>query len=53
MDEHDDDLDSEVHEDAEEETDSFPDTSDELDDVGGETADGDEDLDLDEDETEL
>jgi hypothetical protein len=49
MDEHDDDLISEVHEGADLETDSFPDTEDELDDeLDGDEADVD-----DEDKSEL
>lgn len=53
MDEHDDDLESEVHEDAEEETDSYPNTGDDFDeDVDGETQDDDE-TSLDDDDAEL
>ena len=53
MDEHDDDLESAVHEEATEETDTYPDTGDELDEqVTGKT-DEDEDLDLDEDDAEI
>jgi len=52
MNEHDDDLESTVHEGAEEESDRFPDTGDELDD--GEDEDlSDSEPDLDEDESEL
>jgi len=55
MDEHDDDLESAVHEGAEKETDSFPETSEDFaaqtDDH--DTADDDEELHLDDDETEL
>jgi len=47
--EHDDDLESEVHELADEETDTFPNTADELDDTSGR----DDDLLRDEDEAEL
>jgi hypothetical protein len=47
--EHDDDLESEVHEQADQETDTFPDTADELDD----TTEDDDDLLRDEDESEL
>ena len=36
MDEHDDDLTSEVHDDAQLETDAYPDTGDELDESGAE-----------------
>jgi len=53
MDEHDDDLESTVHEDAEKETELYPDTADELDDDDADAVKGDEDPDLDEDETEL
>ena len=53
MDEHDDDLISEVHEGADLETDSFPDTEDELDDdLDGDDADVEDDED-DEDKSEL
>ena len=57
MDEHDDDLTSEVHEGADEETQSFPDTRDELDD-SDEDADEEETRDdteepLDDDQSEL
>jgi hypothetical protein len=52
MDEHDDDLESQVNEDAEEETDAFPDTDDELGDaVNGEEKD--EGPELDDDQAEL
>jgi hypothetical protein len=53
MDEHDDDLESHVHEQAEEETDSYPDTDDEIGSLNEETEDDLDDLDLDEDESEL
>jgi hypothetical protein len=54
MDEHDDDLESTVHEGAEEETEEFPNTSDELDETSGEPAPSkDEESTLDEDESEL
>jgi len=56
MDEHDDDLDSTVHEDADQETDSYPNTSDELDQAAADERDGDADddeLDLDDDASEL
>jgi hypothetical protein len=54
MDEHDDDLESTVHEDAEEETDTYPDTGDELGGpVNSETETEDENLDIDDDEAEL
>ena len=54
MDEHDDDLESEVHEAAEKESDSFPATGDELTDASIDQADDeDEDPPLDTDETEL
>ena len=54
MDEHDDDLESEVHEGAQEETDAYPDTGDQLDDpIGSDEERGDEDLDLDNDDAEL
>jgi hypothetical protein len=49
MDEHDDDLTPEVHEDAAEETDSYPDTADELEDA----AEDDEPLQIDDDQSEL
>jgi hypothetical protein len=53
MDEHDDDLTSEVHEGADLETDSFPDTEDELDDaIVGDEGDDENDED-DEDKSEL
>jgi hypothetical protein len=53
--EHDDDLESEVHEGAEEETDTFSDTGDELDGPanGGPKDEDDDELDLDDDEAEL
>ena len=51
MDEHDDDLESSVHEDAEKEMDSYPDTGDELDDRLPDTPD--EDPALDDDAAEL
>lgn len=51
MDEHDDDLESIVHEDAEFETDTFPDTADDLDPEPPD--DDEEDLDLDDDKAEL
>jgi hypothetical protein len=50
MDEHEDDLSSEVHEGADEETDAFPDTGDELDDPDGDAG---EEPNLDEDSSEL
>ena len=53
MNEHDDDLESEVHEDAEEETDSYPNTGDELDEPAAGSGDEDEDATLDDDEAEL
>ena len=54
MDEHDDDLESEVHEAAEQESESFPATGDELNDVAtDQPADADEDPPLDEDEAEI
>jgi hypothetical protein len=54
MDEHDDDLDSEVHEAAEQESEGFPNTGDELTDLATEQPDdADEDPPLDEDEAEL
>jgi hypothetical protein len=54
MDEHDDDLESEVHVAAEKESESFPVTGDELDDVAtDQPADGDEDPPFDEDEAEI
>ena len=52
-DEHDDDLESEVHEGAEQETDAFPNVGDELDDTGGESDDLDDGDERDEDEAEL
>ena len=51
MDEHDDDLESTVHEGAEQETDAFPETADELD--AEDVAETEEDLDLDDDKAEL
>ena len=54
MNEHDDDLESEVHEGAEEETDSYPVTGDELDEPAQDGSDDeDEDASLDDDEAEL
>jgi hypothetical protein len=54
MSEHDDDLESTVHEGAEQETDTFPNTGDELDaDVEDAAEDEDETLDLDDDKSEL
>jgi hypothetical protein len=53
MGEHDDDLDSEVHEDAEQETDAYPSTGDDFDDPDVDDAGRDEDLPLNDDETEL
>ena len=54
MDEHDDDLESEVHVAAEQESESFPVTGDELTDVTtDQPADADEDPPLDEDEAEI
>jgi hypothetical protein len=54
MDEHDDDLESEVHVEAEQESENFPATGDELNDVAtDQPADGDEDPPLDEDEAEI
>ena len=52
MDVHDDDLESTVHEGAEQETDAFPETVDELD-TEGVTEAEDDDLDLDDDKAEL
>jgi hypothetical protein len=52
MTEHDDDLESEVREEAEEEMDTFPDTGDELDVPEG-VDDEDDDLNIDDDEAEL
>ena len=52
MNEHDDDLESEVHEGAEEETDSYPATGDELDEPAQDDSD-DDDASLDDDEAEL
>ena len=53
MDEHDDDLESEVHEGAEQETDGFPVTGDDLDEPTGTPGEADEDPALDDDEAEL
>jgi hypothetical protein len=54
MDEHDDDLESEVHVEAEQESESFPATGDELDDVATDHPAGtDDDPPLDEDDAEL
>jgi hypothetical protein len=53
MDEHDDDLESQVQRDAEKERDAFPETGDELDDAEEAAADEGEDEPLDEDEAEL
>jgi len=53
MNEHDDDLESHVHEQAEEETDAYPDTNDELEAVDEEAGGGDQDLNIDDDEAEL
>jgi hypothetical protein len=54
MGEHDDDLESEVHEGAEKETEGYPDTGDELDEQGRDIPEGgDEDPTLDDDEAEL
>jgi hypothetical protein len=53
MNEHDDDLESTVHEQAEEETDTFPDTGDELNDVTDDIDNDDQDPPLDDDEAEL
>ena len=53
MDEHDDDLESTVHEEATEETDTYPDTSDELDEPIRGDADKEEDPNLDNDDAEL
>ena len=53
MREHDDDLESTVHEDAAEETDSYPNTGDELDDQVVDSIDEEQDLDLDEDDAEI
>ena len=50
MPEHDDDLESVVHEDAEEETDTFPNTGDELDNGADDDEDGEPQLDQDESE---
>ena len=53
MGEHDDDLESTVHEEADEEIEGFPDTDEELgEETGGDTSD-EEEPDLDEDPTEL
>ena len=55
MDEHDDDLESVVHENADEEVDSFPDTGDELDEdlFDDDEEEDEEDEDLDDDSAEL
>lgn len=54
MGEHDDDLESTVHEEAEEEIEGFPNTGDELDEeTGDDTGDQGEDTDVDEDPAEL
>jgi len=54
MDEHDDDLESQVQEDAELEVDAFPDTADQLDEsVEGEPPSESDDLPLDDDDAEL
>ena len=53
MHEHDDDLESTVHEDATEETDSYPDTGDELDAPVVDSLDEEKDPDLDEDDAEI
>ena len=58
MHEHDDDLESEVHEQAEKETDSYPDTGDDLDVVNrgaaeDDAADDEREPDLDKDEAEI
>jgi hypothetical protein len=54
MDEHDDDLESTLHEGAEQETDEFPSTGDELDEQAADGSDDDdEDLNLDDDDAEL
>lgn len=53
MDEHDDDLESEVIEGAEKEEDRFPDTGDEFDDDTADETEQDEDLVVDEDPAEL
>jgi len=54
MDEHDDDLESEVYVEAEQELESFPATGDELDDVAtDQPSDGEEGPPLDEDEAEI
>ena len=54
MDEHDDDLESKVHEGAEEEMDSYPETGDELEDRAPDSPEAeDEDPDLDDDTAEL
>jgi hypothetical protein len=52
-DEHDDDIESVVHEDAETETDSYPNTGDELDDPGAIDSRDDPDSSLDDDPAEL
>lgn len=54
MDEHDDDLESKLHEGAEQETDDYPSTGDELDEQAADGSDNDnDDLNLDDDEAEL
>jgi hypothetical protein len=53
VDEHDDDMTSEVHEGADLETDSFPDMEDELDDEPNGDHEDDEDADDDEDKSEM
>jgi hypothetical protein len=53
MGEHDDDLESVVHEEAEQETDAYPDTGDELGAEDREPEEDDEEVDLDEDKSEL
>jgi hypothetical protein len=53
MDEHDDDLESTLHEGADQETDDFPSTGDELDEPAADGSDNDNDLNLDDDDAEL
>ena len=53
MNEHDDDLEPTVHEDAETEVDAYPDTGDELEDPKDEGEEDDEEPRLDDDEAEL
>jgi hypothetical protein len=53
MDEHDDDLESEVQEGAEQETDDYPVGGDDLDEQAADGPDDNDDLNLDDDDTEL